>query len=353
MVLRLLSILLFLTLLAAIPVRAGMFEDHSQTRMLKPGEGASGITVSSYGITSLLISDGETGILLDGFFSRPRPSFLSGGFQPEPFVIDQSLEHLCLSPSASSVARARCPDGVRDVSLVIPVHGHYDHGLDSAYVAARLGARLFADDSYRRTIRATQELVAHLPNAPDFDALNIVPSQSNPQVITQGAFVVTLINTPHSSNLITRLGEGENPPNLDFPTWAYGLKQGRSVSVHIRHGARNILVVPSAGALDGVFGKLGLTAEVVFLTLAALDRESRSDRDAYWRHAVTETGARRVIPVHWDADNRRVFQVGRNFKPGFWAQTKTYKQFLTKTGAGVDMWFAPPLKPFDPFQKAP
>ena len=349
-----LFLMIFATaLVLSCPARAGEFNEHSQTRILTPGAGDSGITVSSYGITSLLFSDGETGILLDGFFSRPRPGFLSRGFQPEPLVIDQALEHLCLSPSSSAIAQGRCAGGVRDVSLVIPVHGHYDHGLDSAYVAARVGAKLFADESYMRTVQATKDHVAHLPNAPDFDALEIIPSTSNPQVIEMGEFVVTLIDTPHTDNLITRLGRGENPPDLNLPTRVFGLKQGRTVSVHIRHGDRHLLVVPSAGALTGEFRRNGLSAEVVFLTLAGLDPKSSDERDAYWRQAVTEMGARRVIPVHWDADSKRVLQVGANFKPGFWAQTKTYKQFLKKTGAGVDMWFAPPLKPFDPFQKAP
>ena len=158
-------------------------------------------------------------------------------------MIDQSLEHLCLSPSRSGIANGRCPDGIRDVSLVIPVHGHYDHGLDSAYVAARVGAKLFADESYLRTVRATKDLVSHLPNAPDFDALEIEHSGTNPQVIAVGNFVVTLVDTPHTDNLITRLGRGENPPDLALPTRVFGLKQGRSVSVHIRHGDHRLLVV--------------------------------------------------------------------------------------------------------------
>lgn len=49
-----------------------------------------------------------------------------------------------------------------------------------------------------------------------------------------------------------------------------------------------------AGALDG------RRADTVYLGIGTLGKQSPSFRDTYWRTYVADTGARRVIPIHWD-----------------------------------------------------
>src|SRR3712207_6791393 len=91
-----------------------------------------GLAVTFLGVASLLVSDGTSAVLTDGFFSRPSlPRVLLRRLAPDPGRIHEAL------------GRA----GVTAVDAVVPVHTHYDHALDSATVAAATGARLLGGAS--------------------------------------------------------------------------------------------------------------------------------------------------------------------------------------------------------------
>src|SRR5690348_10611914 len=90
------------------------------------------LTVTWLGVATLLISDGKSALMTDGFFSRPSLAAV-GTRRLEP-----SLERIigCLE-------RTR----VRTLEAVIPVHTHFDHALDSAVVAERTNAVLVGGES--------------------------------------------------------------------------------------------------------------------------------------------------------------------------------------------------------------
>src|SRR3954451_22475756 len=80
--------------------------------------------VTFLGVASLLIDDGETRLLTDGFFSRPSLAKVAlGRIAPDHDRIDAVL------------ARA----GIDRLAAVLPVHTHFDHAMDSAVVADRTG----------------------------------------------------------------------------------------------------------------------------------------------------------------------------------------------------------------------
>ena len=92
----------------------------------------SALTVTWAGVTTLLIDDGASALMTDGFFSRP--SLASVGLRrisPSPPRIDGCLARL----------------GVDRLEAVLPVHTHYDHAMDSAVVAERTGARMVGGTS--------------------------------------------------------------------------------------------------------------------------------------------------------------------------------------------------------------
>jgi L-ascorbate metabolism protein UlaG (beta-lactamase superfamily) len=60
----------------------------------------------------------------------------------------------------------------------------------------------------------------------------------------------------------------------------------------------SILVQASAGYAEGALA--GRRADVVYLGVGLLGSKDEAYRDAYWRETVTATGARRVVPIHWD-----------------------------------------------------
>jgi L-ascorbate metabolism protein UlaG (beta-lactamase superfamily) len=83
------------------------------------------LTVTWLGVTTLLIDDGESALMTDGFFTRPSlPKVRLRSIAPsQPRIQD------CLSRA-----------GVCHLEAVIALHTHYDHAMDCAVVADRTGA---------------------------------------------------------------------------------------------------------------------------------------------------------------------------------------------------------------------
>src|SRR5688572_30741536 len=112
---------LVVAMLLGIAVLAWMVNDHPS---LAPYEGlgwkqpappAAPLKVRFLGVATLLLDDGETAIMTDGFFSRPgRLQSLFGKVEPDLQAIERGL------------AKA----GVTKLAAVIPVHSHYDHAMD-------------------------------------------------------------------------------------------------------------------------------------------------------------------------------------------------------------------------------
>src|SRR3954447_7438763 len=76
---------------------------------------AGALSVTFLGVASLLVDDGETALLTDGFFTRPS---LRG------VVLGR------IAPDHGRIAVALARAGVDRVAAVLPVHTHYDHAMD-------------------------------------------------------------------------------------------------------------------------------------------------------------------------------------------------------------------------------
>ena len=84
------------------------------------------------GVATLLLDDGSSALMTDGYFSRPSLAQVAAGkVSPSPARVDGCL------------ARAK----VSRLAAVIPVHTHIDHVMDSALVADRTGAQLVGGES--------------------------------------------------------------------------------------------------------------------------------------------------------------------------------------------------------------
>ena len=87
----------------------------------------SPLSATWMGVATLLVDDGSSALMTDGYFSRPNLARVAAGkVSPSPARVDGCL------------ARAE----VSRLEAVIPVHTHIDHVMDSALVADRTGARL-------------------------------------------------------------------------------------------------------------------------------------------------------------------------------------------------------------------
>ncbi|MDZ5622538.1 MBL fold metallo-hydrolase [Nocardioides bizhenqiangii] len=227
------------------------------------------MSVQFLGVATLLVDDGETQLLTDGFFSRP--GLLSVGLRRvEP---DRRRIEECLTRAGATRVRA-----------VAPVHSHYDHALDSAVVADLTGARLVGGESTANIGRG-----GDLPD----DRIRVVDSGDEVQ---QGAFSLTFIASEHCppDRFPGAITEPVVPP---AKVGAY--KCGEAWSILVEHASSHrLLIQGSAGYVEGAL--TGLRAEVAYLGVGQLGKQDETYIRAYWEHTVRAIGARRVVLIHWD-----------------------------------------------------
>ncbi len=226
------------------------------------------VSVTFFGVATLRISDGETSIMTDGFFTRPpKTRVIAGRIAPDLTVITRSLDDA----------------GIRELAAVIPVHSHYDHALDSAEVARRTGALLVGSESTANIGRG-----AHLPEE---QIRVIVPGE--PMVF--GGFTVTAIRSQHFPHG-QAMGEITQP--LVPPARATAYLEGGSYSLLVTHAAGTLLIQGSAGWADAALA--GRSADVVLLGIGGLGTRDAAYREGYWDAVVGAVHPRCVIPIHWD-----------------------------------------------------
>ena len=230
----------------------------------------SPLSATWMGVATLLIDDGSSALMTDGYFSRPGLARVAvGEVSPSPARVDGCL------------ARAE----VSRLEAVIPVHTHIDHVMDSALVADRTGARLVGGESAANVGRGYG-----LP-----DDRIVVASSGEP--IQLGAYDVTLIESHHCppDRFPGVIGEPLVPP---VRVSAYRCGEAWSTLVHHRPSGRRLLIQGSAGFVKGALADQ--RADAVYLSVGQLGLHPRSYLVDYWTETVLAVGARRVILIHWD-----------------------------------------------------
>lgn len=243
-------------------------DDYARYFDLPPAAATAAPTVTWAGVTTLLISDGTSAVLTDGFFSRPSLLQVGlGRIAPSQPRIDGCLGRL----------------GVRSLDAVLPVHTHFDHAMDSAVVAQRTGATLVGGHS-----------AAHIGHRLPADRVVVAtPGES----MRLGNFQITLIVGDHCPP--DRFPGVIDAP-VDPPVRASVYRCGEAWSAMVAHrpSGRAMLVVGSAGFVPGALA--GQRAEVVYLGIGQLGLQPESYLRDYWAETVRTVGARRVVLIHWD-----------------------------------------------------
>jgi L-ascorbate metabolism protein UlaG (beta-lactamase superfamily) len=222
------------------------------------------------GVATLLLDDGSSALMTDGYFSRPSLAQVAGGkLSPSPARVDGCL------------ARAN----VSRLAAVVPVHTHIDHVMDSALVADRTGAQLVGGESAANVGRGYG-----LPEDRLVAAVSGVP-------IELGAYEITLVESQHCppDRFPGVISEPLTPP---VKVSAYRCGEAWSTLIQHRPSGRRLLIQGSAGYVKGALA--GYRAEVVYLGVGQLGVQPRSYVSDYWTEVVRAVGARRVILIHWD-----------------------------------------------------
>ncbi|MFV0494838.1 MBL fold metallo-hydrolase [Mycobacterium sp.] len=235
-----------------------------------PATPDSPLSVTWLGVATLLLDDGSSALMTDGYFSRPGLARVAAGrVAPSPSRVDGCL------------ARAK----VSRLEAVIPVHCHIDHVMDSALVVERTGALLVGGESAANVGRGHG-----LPE----DRI-IVAASGTP--IRLGAYEVTLVESHHCPP-DRYPGVISTPVAPPVRASAYRCGEAWSALIHHRPSGTTVLIQGSAGYVTGALD--GHRAETVYLSVGQLGLQPRSYIDEYWRETVHAVGARRVILIHWD-----------------------------------------------------
>lgn len=235
-----------------------------------PARDDSPLSVTFLGVASLLVSDGSSAILTDGFFSRPTLAKVALGR---------------IAPDVSRIAASLSRAGIDRLDAVLPVHSHYDHCLDSAVVADRTGANLVGGES-----------TANVGRGHGLGEERLLVARSG-ETHSLGAFDVTFIESHHCP-------PDRFPGTIDRPltpparATAYRCGEAWSLLVHHRTSGRRLLVQGSAGWVDGALA--GQVAEVAYLGVGQLGIHDEDYLRTYWAQTVRSVGARRVVLIHWD-----------------------------------------------------
>jgi L-ascorbate metabolism protein UlaG (beta-lactamase superfamily) len=222
------------------------------------------------GVATLLLDDGSSALMTDGYFSRPSLVQVAGGK---------------LSPSAARVDGCLARAKVSRLEAVVPVHTHIDHVMDSALVADRTGALLVGGESAANVGRGHG-----LPEDRLVVAVSGVP-------IELGAYEITLVESQHCppDRFPGVINEPLTPP---VKVSAYRCGEAWSTLIQHRPSGRRLLIQGSAGYVKGALDDY--RAEVVYLGIGQLGVQPRSYVSDYWTEVVRAVGARRVILIHWD-----------------------------------------------------
>jgi L-ascorbate metabolism protein UlaG (beta-lactamase superfamily) len=252
-------------------------QDLDWARPVIAGDSATDtVTATWLGVTTLLFDDGETQLLIDGFFSRP--SFGDVIFRRP------------VSNDAATINYALDHYRMRRLAAIIPIHSHFDHAMDIGAIANRTSASILGSAS---TVQ-----IARGAGVPD-DQITLVEAA---QVYSFGRFNVTLLPSTHApvgwSGSVPFDGTIDAPLTMPQPVSAW--REGGSYVVVIEHPLGNAIVQGTSGFADIATAAGSLSADVVFLGVGGLETLGRDYAEQFWQAFVTATGADNVYPVHFD-----------------------------------------------------
>jgi L-ascorbate metabolism protein UlaG (beta-lactamase superfamily) len=239
-----------------------------------PAPDQGGLSATWLGVTTVLIDDGETQVLIDGFFSRPA---LADGILRRPVTNDAAIINYALHEF-----------DMRRLAAIVPVHSHFDHAMDVGEIAKRTNASILGSESTANIARG-----AGVPE-------DQVVVAGNGEVYDFGQFKVRLLESRHGP--IGWRGSVPLPGTIDapleFPAPLQSMRVGTAWTVVVDHPLGTILVQGSSGFVAGALE--GVRADLVLLCSYGLSSLGRDYAQRYWQEFVTTTGARAVMPMHFD-----------------------------------------------------
>jgi L-ascorbate metabolism protein UlaG (beta-lactamase superfamily) len=231
------------------------------------------LKVTFFGTTTLLFDDGKNQIFFDAHFTRPSlRQYIAGALVETNNVICDELIQL------HHIDRLRA---------IFISHTHHDHVMDAPYVAKKCGAVIYGSSSAKNVA---------LGGGVSED--NIVVFQHGSEY-TIGDYKIRILKSLHSkpNTLNDDIGIPIEEP-LTQPASLREYSEGGSFDFYIEYGDKKILIRPSFNYIEGQLD--GIQADILFLGVAGLGKADLEMEERFFEETVEKTGARLVIPVHWD-----------------------------------------------------
>lgn len=263
------------------------------------------ITTVFAGVANVLVTDGSSSVLVDGFFSRPSlPRMLAGRVRPSRSRIDEALARL----------------EVDRLDAVLVSHSHFDHALDAPVVAELTGAELVGTPSTRMIARGY--------------GLERIPFRElrDGEPFTAGAFTVTPVHALHSEG--DRFPGEINEP-VTLPAKLKDFRTGGCASFHIAHPDGTVFVHPTANFIPGALAEY--SADAAYVGGGAAGVKPVSWIEDYWRETIGALSPSVVRPVHWDAFWRPLSRPLRPLPKRVDRLDVTMREFTRLAGADVDL----------------
>ncbi|MFT4251507.1 MAG: MBL fold metallo-hydrolase [Caulobacter sp.] len=271
------------------------------------------------GVSTVLLDDGSTQILFDGFFTRR--GLLRSGFgwiRSDPATVEKNLDRAGID---------------QRLKAVFVAHGHVDHALDVPVIIDRHETAM---------IVGTRSVDVYVKGRGRAHKICVI--DKGERTFKVGDFTITAISSPHGTpDLFPRQTKGEFGETFWAPRLGSG---GENLAFLVTHGARSVLIHPSATAAETLY--CGRSADVVFLGVGQMNRKSWNYIDAYFRRTLDQTGADLVIPIHWDNFGRSLDEGLRPLPFPLDNVGKTRTALLAFAGDRKIRYFEPPT--FQPLE---
>lgn len=229
------------------------------------------IKATFFGVSTLLLDDGETQLLIDAFFSRPPLlPLLTTTVKTDTALIDVL------------VAKHQ----MNRVKGIFATHSHFDHALDVAYTAKKTNATLYGSIS---TIN-----IGHGGGLKEKQLELFQPQQE----IQVGKFTVRVIPSKHSQpNTLQDDGVFITKP-VQQPIRIKAYSEGGSYDFLIKHNGHSIYVKSSANYIENALDTL--TAEAFFVAIATIGKKDDAWKNTFYEQTVGKLKPKVIVPLHWD-----------------------------------------------------
>ena len=279
------------------------------------------VTATYYGTSTLLISDGNSNILIDGFFTRPQIE-LGGDFDTVISEKNYVENRLKLRGFLKSDGSIKIP-----INNIYTLHSHHDHLLDTANVAFLMDAAV--KGNYHATkIIGDYEFgideggnpvvveVDDVDNGVFSEETNIYGNHDHQdqhdshkdaindgdivhEVYVDGNFNVTFLTSRHQGKADKPWIDGDT--DFDEEVWYRRYAAGFNHSLWIQHSGVNILI--KSGPLSSFKGTARemLINEGVDIIFDIVARGTYETLKTEMKLVSEELKPRLIVPIHWDA----------------------------------------------------